>query len=192
MKLPKSVIELLTDLFNTYKGKHIVSKEDRTKSLELIVVEQRRDYDYLVHIYNRTRATEGLLLTAVFGVVAYLYYKAPVGSRTSIVDRLFIPHEDYGKVIYFIAAGFFVYGIFKLMLTVFGYNPWKTAYEREKTDYSYNQMKTLEYVKKRYDVCLEFNGRKYAERKKELIFLFYCILISAIILIVIKTLNSEV
>lgn len=163
--------------------------KEEVESLKLLIEEQRRDYDYLQSIYDRTRATEGVLLTAAFGIVAYLYYNAPLGGKISIAERLFIPAEDYGKVIYFIAAGFFVYGLFKLMLTVFGNNPWMTAYESAKTNYSYDHLETLRYIKERYEACHQFNGDKYAKRKKELVFLFYCILVSAIILIVIKTLK---
>lgn len=159
------------------------------ESLKLIIDEQRRDYDYLRHIYDRLRSTESILLTAAFGIIAYLYYTAPAGSKTSIAQRLFVPTEDYGKVIYFMAAGFFIFGIFKLIFNVFGNNPWQTAYETPKTDYSYKHIDTLRYVKKRYDECFEYNSVAYIKRKKELVFLFYSILISAIILIVIKTLK---
>ncbi len=188
MALSKHLTDFITNLYNSYKVTETVNKKDEGKSLELIIQEQRRDYDYLTSIYDRMRATENVLLTASFGIVTYLYYRAPAGSKSSIADRVFFPQEDYGKVIYIIAAGFFVFGIFKLMITVFGYNPWQTAYEREKT-FSHNRLETLEYVKNRYDICLESNGKNYAKRKRELIFLFYCMLISAIILVVIKTLN---
>lgn len=160
------------------------------EALKLIITEQKRDHDYLLHIYNRLRATEGLLLTATFGILAYLYYNSPIATKTSISERLFMPDEDYGKVIYLMAAGFFIYGLFKLMFNVFGYNPWMTAYEAPKTDYTYNKpLEILKYIRKRYDECLEFNSKKYSKRRTDLNFLFYCTLISAIILIVIKTLN---
>ncbi len=162
---------------------------EKENSLKLIIDEQRRDYDYLLSIYDRTRATENILLTAGFGVLAYLYYAAPQGSRLSIVERLFMPHEDYGKVIYVIAASFFAYGILKLIFTVFGDNPWETAYETSKASYSHQQIDTLEYIKDRYDICHRLNGKAYYDRKKQLIFLFYTILLSAIILVVIKTLR---
>jgi hypothetical protein len=158
------------------------------ESLKIIIEEQRRDYDYLLHIYNRTRATESILLTATFGVVAYLYYSAPVGSKTTIATRLFFPTEDYGKVIYVIAAGFFAYGILKLMLTVFGNNPWETAYDGNDPQNGTEQS-TLEYIKKRYNECHAFNSQTYIKRKDNLEFLFFSIIISAIILIVIKTLR---
>jgi hypothetical protein len=165
---------------------NVDSKTERRESLAYIVEEQRRDYDYLLHIYNRMRATEGLLLTATFGIVAYLYYS---GKDGSILDRLTIPAEDYGKIIYLIAGSFFFYGLIKLMINVFGRNPWETVYQSNKTDYSYKPMETLEYIKNRHDECQKCNGDQYNKRKNELGFLFYCILISAIILIVIKTLS---
>jgi hypothetical protein len=165
------------------------SDTDGSDVLKVIISEQHRDYDYLLHIYNRMKATEGLLLTAAFGALTYLYYGSPDGAKSTIAKRLFIPAEDYGKVIYLIAAGFFLYGTIKLMLNTFGYNPWMTAYEMPKTDYQNNQEAVLQYYKKRYDECLKFNGDNYSHRKKELIFLFYCVLISAILLVVIKTLT---
>lgn len=158
-------------------------------SLKIIIEEQRRDYDYLLHIYNRMRATESILLTATFGVLAYLYYSAPIATKLPISQRLFLPAEDYGRFIYFAAASFFAYGLLKLMLNVFGDNPWETTYEIPKNDYSNKPIETLTYIKKRHDECIEVNGAAYEKRRKELKFLFYCILISAIILIAIKTLN---
>jgi hypothetical protein len=161
------------------------------EALRLIINEQKRECSYLLHIYNRARAIEGLLLTATFGILAYLYSNPnpDAGSKTNISHRLFVPTEDYGKVIYFMAAAFFANGLLKLMLKVFGKHPWKTTYEMCKDNYKYDSVTTLKYYKDRYDECLRFNGEKYNRRKEELNFLFYSILISAIILIVIKTLS---
>lgn len=158
-------------------------------SLKLIVEEQKRDSDYLLHIFDRLRAAESVLLAATFATLAYLYYSAPGEGKVNFFDRLFVPGEDYGKVIYFMAAGFFLYGLFKLMLNVFGKNPWSTAYEPEKTDYGKTPLETVQYIKARYDTCTEFNGGHYNRRRNELTFLFFCILTSAIILVVVKTLN---
>ncbi len=187
--LPKNITDFLADLIQAYDNTNIASKENRIKSLELIVEEQRRDYDYLLHIYNRLRATESVLLTAAFGIIAYLYNPASNASKPSIAKRLFVPGEDYGKVIYFIAAAFFFYAVLKLTLTVFGDNPWETVYETPKDNYTHQPLDTLEYVKNRHDICQKKNSENYMGRKKQLVFLFYCILLSAIILIVIKTLK---
>lgn len=153
--------------------------------MQVIVEEQRRDYDYLLKIYDRAGAKENVLLTATFGIIAYLYYSPPDGN-TGIVQRLFVPQEDYGVVIYIIAAGFFIFALFKLMLNVFGDNKWETAYESAKNEYAGDQ---LQYVKNRYDACHTTNLESYNKRKRDLRFCFYCILVSAIILIVIKTLK---
>lgn len=162
--------------------------ENILESTMMVVVEQKRDYDYLLHIYNRLRATEGLLLTASFGIIVYLYNGGP--NDGGIIERLSIPDQDYGRIIYFAAVSFFAYGVFKLMKSVFGNNPWMTAYQREKVDYRYsNKLHTIKYVKKRYEECFDYNFSKYNNRRDELLFLFYSILISAIILIVIKTLG---
>lgn len=140
-------------------------------------------------IFIRLRATENVLLTAAFDIIVYLYHPTSDGSRTSIAERLFLPAEDYGKVIYFIAAAFLFYAVLKLTLTVFGDNPWETAYETPKDNYTHRHLDTLEYMKERHDICQKTNSKNYMDRKKQLVFLFYCILLSAIILIVIKTLK---
>lgn len=169
-------------------------QKQEQEAVAILVEEQKRDYDYLLHIYNRMRATEGLLLTAAFGIVAYLYYGASDGDKLGIAERLFVPAQDYGKVIYFMAAAFFLYGILKLMMNVFGKNPWMTAYEQQRRDSIFTPqdvtpLEVTKYVRDRYDECLVYNGDKYNKRKNDLGFLFYCILVSAIILIVIKTLG---
>lgn len=162
---------------------------EATDSLKTIVEEQRRDYDYLLRIYERAGAKENVLLTATFGILAYLYYTGPDGEATGIVQRLFVPQEDYGLVIYMIAAAFFIYGLFRLMFNVFGGNQWETAYESNKANYDSDSVKTLRYFKKRYDQCHKTNLASYKRRTRDLRFCFYCILLSAIILIVIKTLK---
>lgn len=163
-------------------------REEVLGSIKLVVAEQKRDNDYLLHIYNRLRAIEGLLLTASFGIIVYLYSGETNGG--GIIDRLSVPSEDYGMLIYIVAASFFIYGVFKLMNKVFGKNPWMTAYERDKVDYRYSDsLHTIKYIKERYEKCFDYNCNKYNNRKEELLFLFYCILISAIVLVVIKTLG---
>jgi hypothetical protein len=164
---------------------------EKVESLKMIVDEQRRDYDYLLKIYERAGTKENALLTATFAVIAYLYYTAPDGThgKTSIAERLFFPTQDYGKVIYIMAAALFVFSLYKLVFNVFGDNVWHTAYQTPKTDYSYNSLDTLKYFKKRYDTCHKMNLKQYITRKKDLTFCFYGITISAIILIAIKTLK---
>lgn len=163
--------------------------KEKSESLKLIIEEQKRDYDYLLHIFNRLRATEGLLLTAGFGIVAYLYGSGPGGKSSDLLQRLFFPSEEYGQVIYLIAMGFFAFSMYELMSKVFGKNHWMTAYDSAKDSYTYKILDTLEYIKLRYDECGVHNTKRYFRRKDGLSSLFYRILVSAIILIVIKTLG---
>lgn len=165
-------------------------KQEKEASLRIILDEQRRDSDYLLHIFDRLRATESILLTVGYGILSFLYYSVATSTEDELFKRFFIPEEDYGKVIYFIAAAFFFYGLIKLTLTLFGKNYWQTAYEDSKTDYNHEStVSVLEYYKKRYDDCTAFNGKRYNKRKDNLTFLFFCILVSGIILIVIKTMQ---
>lgn len=160
------------------------------ESFKLVIEEQRRNYDYLLHIYNRMRATESVLLAATVGIIAYVYIDPNGnGAKTTLTERLLIPDESYGQVIYFIALGFFVFGVARLTLNVFGDNPWDTAYETARINYSNKPLKNLRYMKKRYDECQKLNAAAYTKRKDQLRFLFFCIFISAIILISIRTLS---
>lgn len=164
------------------------SKEEA--SLMLIIEEQRRNSDYLLHIFDRMRATENVLLTSAYGILTFLYYSVATSDASTMAERLFFPEQDYGKVIYIIAAAFFFYGLIKLTLIVFGKNPWETSYESKKKDYTHEQpLTTLTYIKDRYDSCTKINGIEYNKRKDNLNFLFYCILLSGIILVVMKTLQ---
>jgi len=164
-------------------------KENSSDNLQLIIEEQRRDYDYLLKIFERAGAKENVLLTATFAILAYLYYTPPLEGKVGIMERLFVPTQDYGVVIYVIAACFFFFGLFKLMLSVFGDSVWETAYETYKVDYSNHSRGVAKYIKERYDVAHAINLNSYIKRKMNLRLCFYCILISAIILIVIKTLK---
>jgi hypothetical protein len=173
----------------TTTSRSTAADKEKSESLLLIIEEQKRDYDYLLHIFNRLRATEGLLLTAGFGIVAYLYGSGASGRSSELLQRLFFPAEQYGQVIYLIAMGFFAYAMYELMSKVFGKNHWMTAYDSSKDSYTYKALDTLIYIKQRYDECGVHNGKRYFERKDGLSSLFYRILVSAIILIVIKTLG---
>ena len=157
-------------------------------SLKLIIEEQRHNHDYLLRIYERAGSKENVLLTAAFGILIYLY-SSPSNSDGGIMARLSIPTEDYGIVIYVIAVGFFIFGLFRLMLSVFGDSIWETPYETSKKDYLPTANENLKYIKKRHDESMLTNRESYDKRKNNLRLCFFSILISAIILIVIKTLG---
>jgi hypothetical protein len=161
---------------------------NKNESLDVIIKEQHRDQDYLLHIYNRMRTGQNILLIASFGVLTYL--TSSLGDQTkSLVERFFWPSEDYGRVIYILAAGFFVFGIIKLMIDVFGKHPWTTSYVADKDGYSHDPVETKEYFKARNDEVTKANGKSYFRHRDELTYLFYSITVSAIILIAMKTLG---
>lgn len=161
---------------------------NKSQSLDVILEEQRRDQDYLLHIYNRMRAGQNILLIASFGVLTYLS-SALTAADKSLAERFFFPDEDYGRVIYVIAAGFFLFGVIKLMVNVFGKHPWTTAYESQKDNYTHDPVDTKQYFKERNDKTVATNGQSYFKHRDELTYLFYSITVSAIILIIMKTLG---
>lgn len=161
---------------------------NKNESLDTILAEQRRDQDYLLHIYNRMRAGQNILLAASFGVLVYLSSALNLADK-SLAERLFFPDEDYGKVIYVLASGFFLFGVIKLMINVFGKHPWSTSYVAEKDGYDHDPVNTKQYFKERNDSVTLKNAKSYFQHHDELTYLFYSISVSAIILIVMKTLG---
>lgn len=165
-----------------------MAKKYDSESLDVVIEEQRRDQDYLLHIYNRMRAGQNILLAAAIGVLTYLSSGLGI-EDASLSEKFFFPNEDYGKVIYILAAGFFLFGIIKLMIVVFGTHPWTTAYEEDRKEYYEGPIEVKKHFIKRNDAASNRNAKSYFKNRDELTYLFYSVTISAIILIVIKTLG---
>jgi hypothetical protein len=163
-------------------------KKYNNESLDIILTEQRRDQDYLLHIYNRMRAGQNILLAAAIGVLTYLS-SGLVSKDELLSEKFFFPDQDYGKVIYVLAAGFFLFGIIKLMINVFGVHPWTTSYDEDQKEYNEDSETVKLYFIKKNDEASGKNGHSYFKHRAELTYLFYSITISAIILLVIKTLG---
>lgn len=68
------------------------NREEKIRSLELAVVEQRRDYDVLEKLYERAKVKNITFLAAGLTLLAFLYSTVPDG-RASFAHKLFLPKE---------------------------------------------------------------------------------------------------
>src|SRR4051812_28085140 len=81
----------------------IGSREDRIRALELTLTEQRRDWDSLDRSYKTARVKIVPFSGASFDLLSYLY-NTNVPQNYILREKLFIPNQEYGAVIYVISA----------------------------------------------------------------------------------------
>ncbi len=163
-------------------------REDRIRSLELALAEQRKDYDQVNAMYESSRVKNYSMFAFMFGLLAYLYTSN--GEDGSIRERLFIPPEAYGIIIYAIAIVLIFYGMKSLIIALKS-RPWKTAYDNEQDGYHMKDYERyLKYMRKRYLKCSETNSNSYAEKQELLDEALWPLIIGSIILIVIKIIGG--
>lgn len=185
MALPKNITELVTELHKAYKDSQAISREDMIRSLELAVEEQRRDWDALNQAYEAAKRKNITFLAAAFALLGYLY-GSNIQPHESIRERLFMPHEAYGIIVYALAAGLFLFGIATLMLALRS-KGWSTAYEDDQEDdllTSYE--KYLRYMNKRYLKCSNNNRNSYNAKYILLEMSFLPLVMGGILLLILK------
>lgn len=158
----------------------------KIKCLELTIEEQRRDHDFLDRAYGRVNTKIITFLAATLGLLGYLYVSD--SSAKSLKDKMFIPDEAYGVVIYAVAFGLFLTGIAALLYALRP-GKWSTAYEVDYVDpnNNCNYEHHLQYMKNRYDKCAQTNGASYVKKQKLLDFSFIPLLLGGILLLILKT-----
>jgi hypothetical protein len=77
----------------------MATKPDRIRALELAIEEQRRDYDCLNGLYDHAKVKNFTFLAAALALLGYLYTGSSNGTE-SLEDKLFIPDEPYGVILY--------------------------------------------------------------------------------------------
>ena len=185
MALPKNIPDLVKKLYKTYKESEVATKENRIKSLELAVVEQRRDWDALNQAYESAKRKNISFLAAAFALLGYLY-GSNIQPHKSIRERLFIPHEAYGIIIYGLAAALYLFAIAALMMALRS-NGWLTAYENEQEDELLEDYeKYLKYMQKRCLKCSDNNLSSYNAKYSWLEMSFLPLLLGGILLLVLK------
>lgn len=162
----------------------MTAEENRIKSLELAIKEQRRDYDTLHSLHEGVKVKNITFLAAALGLLGYLY----TGNSGDLKHKLFIPNQPYGVV-------FYVAGILLLLGAIAGFlvalvriHPWHTAFDDEQEeDIMKNYEKYLVYMKNRYLKVSKNNGGSYEKRRSLLNNSFMAMLLGATILLLIKT-----
>jgi hypothetical protein len=176
--------EVQTPKANTLKS----NQEERIKSLELAIDEQRRDWDSLSASYETARLKNVTLLGAAFAFSTYLY--SANDPKRSLRERLFYPYHWYWDTLYIIA---FVALISAIILLLFALKPqtWSTAYDDEQDDSSMNSYPSyLEYMHKRYLRSSGINRTSYTNRQELLDTAFPLLIGGGIMLLVIRILVS--
>lgn len=151
------------------------------------VEEQRRDYDVLARLFERTETKTYTLLAAAFALLTYLY-SSVAEKQASFADRLFIPDELYGVVIYFGALLVFLGSIAILLYAI--KVPYKvaTAFDNEQEDEKLEDYETyLQYMKKRYLRASGINLKAYQRKHSLYNLAFLPLVLSGILLLSIKT-----
>lgn len=172
------------NIVNSDSGK----REDRIRSLELALVEQRKDYDQVNAMYESSRVKNYSMFAFMFGLLAYLYTSND--KADSLRERLFLPPEAYGVIIYVIGALLILYGMKSLIMALKS-RPWKTAYDNDQDEYYMEDYERyLKYMRKRYLKCSTTNSKSYAEKQELLDEAVWPLIIGSIILLVIKIIGG--
>jgi|GEM_PF-3274186 len=159
---------------------------DKIKSLNLALEEQRRDYDVLHSLHEAIKIKNLTFLATAFGLLGYLY-AANNGSK-NLKKKLFIPDQAYGDIIY-------VAGILLLLGAIAGFivvltknRVWKTAFQNDQEDKLMdNYQEYLTYMHKRYKHISKVNGECYEKRRYLLNISFMAMILGGSILVTIKT-----
>lgn len=163
------------------------AREERIRSLQLGIEEQRRDHDSLERMYEQVKTKNVTFLAGALGLLGYLYGSVGNGG-SSLRQKLFVPEAPYGVVIYWLAFSLFISAIVMLLYSAFKSRPWSTAYDDEQEDCIAEDYESyLKYMKKRYLRASKINGSSYSKKHTLLDISFLPLLSGAIILLLLKS-----
>jgi hypothetical protein len=159
-------------------------RDERIRSLELAIEEQRRDYDVISNLYSQAKNKNVTFLAAALALLTYLY--GSVNDGITLAEKLFIPKEPYGAVIYFLSLTMFLVAI---ALQLFALKPrqWLTAYDNDQEkNLLDNYEEYLVYIQDCYLKCSRVNCASYAKKQILLDMSFNMMLMSGTILLLLK------
>lgn len=164
----------------------MATKEDHLKALELELEEQRRDQDFVTAAYREYGIKNITFLAAALGLLGYLY-GGVTADGVSLKQKLFIPDEPYGIIIYALSLGLFLCSIAAL-LTALKSRTWSTAYDDETQDGVTGDYETyLKYMIRRYNRSSRINSASYAKKQAAVQNSFIPLLLGGILLLLLKT-----
>jgi hypothetical protein len=163
----------------------MATKQDTVRILELKLAEQRNDYDFLEKAYESTKVKNITFLAAGLALLGYLYTTTNDGN---LKNKLFIPDQPYGVIIYAISAFLFLSALAALLYALRP-RKWSTAYDDEQEeilaqqDYEFY----LRYMSRRYARISKTNGASYKAKQVLLDMSLLPLVIGGILLLVLKT-----
>jgi hypothetical protein len=162
------------------------ARGERIRSLELAIEEQRRDHEVFNDLYSEAKRKNFIYLTAALALLAFLYGNPPENAKT-LAEKLFIPAEPYGVIIYFLSLAAFL-GATGVLLFALRPRPWSTAYDNDQEDcIADNYEQYLNYIKKCYLRASRINMNSYSAKQNMLSMSFIPLLAGGILLLLLKT-----
>lgn len=163
----------------------MATKPDSVRILELKIVEQRNDYDFLTKAYESAKVKNISFLAAGLALLGYLYTTTGDGS---LKKKLFIPDQPYGVIIYAMSAFLFLAALTALLYAL---RPrrWSTAYDDKQEEILAKQGYEfyLDYMSRRYEAISKTNGASYKAKQVLLDMSLLPLVIGGILLLVLKT-----
>ncbi|MDB5185996.1 MAG: hypothetical protein JWL85_519 [Candidatus Saccharibacteria bacterium] len=161
-------------------------REERIRSLELALEEQRRDHEVFARLYEEAKTKNFTFLAAALALLGFLYGVTPDTAHT-LAEKLFIPKEPYGVIIYFLSLAAFLGSIGALLFALKPL-PWSTSYDNDQEeDLIKDYEGYLQYMKKCYLRASHINIKSYSKKQIMLNMSFIPLLVGGILLLLLKT-----
>lgn len=175
---------VISDRFDKSTSSDFDIREDRIRRLEKTIEEQRRDYDCVEILYSQAKTKNITFLAAALALLGYLYGGT---GGSSLKEKLFIPDEPYGVIVYVISFFIFVSAIIILLINLKPYR-WSTAHDPQMDELAPKDYeKYLEYIRKRYDYISNINCISYSKKQTLLDVSFLPLVGGGIMLLILKT-----
>lgn len=159
------------------------------ETLELALEEQRRDYDVLLGLYESIKLKNFTFLTAALGLMGYLYTSSANANKgEGLREKLFIPDESYGVILYAFGLVLILFAISILMVALTKTRTWSTAFDANLDELAPKQYDSyLKFMHKRYLDIARTNCRSYDFKRQLINLSFIPLVLGGTILLLLKT-----
>lgn len=178
------------------------AEKKESQQIEILretITDLRRRYDAIYVMYSGIRSQTITFIGAGFTLLGYLYY--PTNTSCSnfqieknfeiLINRLFIPEEIYGKILYALAIFLIFTAMIRLLLSVRGFR-WEFSCHEEKFDDIENKetnLSFLQYMRNSYLRVTKLNLSVYEIRHKIVNESLLMLSVGGILMILIKIFN---
>ena len=181
MSATEDILGKLGDTKETLKSSETLNSSDRQAVLELTLEEMRIIYGRLDLSNDTLKVRILTFLGAGLALLSYLY-----GG-----GNLFIPQEQYGRVLYFIGLGLVISSI-SILLNCIRPSWWSVPIETRLTKIlrHKNKLELLETLVEEYVESMSSNIIGYERKTKHMHSAFFQLLCGGILLLVIKSIGG--